>query len=268
MHGILCLRSTLIRLPLSNSGWNLGDQGMWCKQTLFETNAQIPLLVFVPWLPQSHGQRAAALVEAVDIYPSLTDLVGISHTIQDWDELEGDSFLPLLLNPAVPAQSWKGAAFTQHPRCNGTAAIPTDLPCKGLTNMAGRCSTGQLPDCKCSLPPQDYPTANGCVSQNATDFAAMGISIRTQHWRYTRWMKWQGVATPPHSGLDGGRAVWDEVLGEELYSHSVGEQCCGFSEHENLAAEPAHQADKARLAEQLKACWRAARPGAKSRGTG
>ena len=113
MHGILCLRSTLIRLPLSNSGWNLGDQGMWCKQTLFETNAQIPLLVFVPWLPQSHGQRVAALVEAVDIYPSLTDLVGISHTIQDWDELEGDSFLPLLLNPAVPAVP-RGKEFSRN----------------------------------------------------------------------------------------------------------------------------------------------------------
>ena len=106
-------------------GWNLGDHGGWCKQSLFETVAHIPLVVYVPWLPQSHGQRVSALVEAVDFMPSLIDLAGISHTVPDWKQLEGDSFVPLLLNPSVPASSWKPAVFTQ---CTRTCySLSTDV---------------------------------------------------------------------------------------------------------------------------------------------
>ena len=106
-------------------GWNLGDHGGWCKQSLFETVAHIPLVVYVPWLPQSHGQRVSALVEAVDFMPSLIDLAGIAHTVPDWKQLEGDSFVPLLLNPSVPASSWKPAVFTQ---CTRTCySLSTDV---------------------------------------------------------------------------------------------------------------------------------------------
>ena len=75
--------------------------------------AHIPLVVYVPWLPQSHGQRVSALVEAVDFMPSLIDLAGISHTVPDWKQLEGDSFVPLLLPATVsatPRTSQRGIA--------------------------------------------------------------------------------------------------------------------------------------------------------------
>ena len=50
-------------------GWHLGEQGGWCKQSNFDLVARVPMVVYVPWLPQSHGMRTSALVETVDLMP-------------------------------------------------------------------------------------------------------------------------------------------------------------------------------------------------------
>ena len=41
---------------------HLGEQGGWCKQSNFDLVARVPLIVYVPWLPQSHGVRTTAMV--------------------------------------------------------------------------------------------------------------------------------------------------------------------------------------------------------------
>ena len=100
--------------------------------------AHIPLVVYVPWLPQSHGQRVSALVEAVDFMPSLIDLAGIAHTVPDWKQLEGDSFVPLLLNPSVPAASWKPAVFTQCNRTPLSLSAQVLLPLDNAASLSSR----------------------------------------------------------------------------------------------------------------------------------
>ena len=50
---------------LSDHGWSLGEHGDWCKQANWDNVAHVPLVVRVPWLPQSIGKRTAALVESV-----------------------------------------------------------------------------------------------------------------------------------------------------------------------------------------------------------
>jgi iduronate 2-sulfatase len=75
-------------------GWHLGDHGMWCKHTNYEQAARIPLLVSAP------GKAAAvsaALVETVDIYPTLAELAGLPAPV----EVEGRSFAALLDDPAA-----------------------------------------------------------------------------------------------------------------------------------------------------------------------
>jgi arylsulfatase A-like enzyme len=57
---------------------------------------------------ESRGRKSDALVELIDMYPTLCELAGISKP----DHLEGCSFTPLLLNPGIP---WKTAAFSQFP---------------------------------------------------------------------------------------------------------------------------------------------------------
>jgi len=79
-------------------GWHLGDHGMWCKHTNYEEAARIPLIVAVPG--GRRGVATAALVESVDIYPTLAALAGLPAP----SGIDGRSFAPSLANPGLPAR--------------------------------------------------------------------------------------------------------------------------------------------------------------------
>ncbi len=89
-------------------GWHLGEQGIWAKQTNFELATRAPLIVRTPG-KHAAGSSTSALVEMVDIYPTLCDLAGLPKP----EHLEGTSFVPLI---DQPNRSWKQAAFSQYPR--------------------------------------------------------------------------------------------------------------------------------------------------------
>jgi arylsulfatase A-like enzyme len=57
------------------------------------------------------GKRTTALVEFVDMYPTLCELCGLAIP----EHCEGTSFVPLLENPGLP---WKKSVFSQYPRGN------------------------------------------------------------------------------------------------------------------------------------------------------
>ncbi|MCF7847996.1 MAG: sulfatase-like hydrolase/transferase [Kiritimatiellales bacterium] len=89
-------------------GWKLGEHRSWCKQTAYEVDAHVPLIFHDP-KAKAKGQATDALVEFVDVYPTLCELAGIpvpSH-------LEGKSLAPLMDDPA---QRWSDAAFSQFHR--------------------------------------------------------------------------------------------------------------------------------------------------------
>ncbi len=92
----------------SDHGWHLGDQGMWGKSANFYLDTHAPLMIYAPGM-KTAGEICNALVEYVDIYPTLTELVGIKTP----DYLEGTSLVPLLDNPA---RKWKRAVFAQFPQ--------------------------------------------------------------------------------------------------------------------------------------------------------
>ena len=75
----------------------------------------MPLLVSVPWLPRAHGRRTAALVELVDVFPTLSALAGLPDpTIHPGDApLDGISLLPLFSNESGKRKF----AISQYPRC-------------------------------------------------------------------------------------------------------------------------------------------------------
>lgn len=111
------LLDTLDRLELSENtivvlfgdhGFHLGDNGIWGKFTNFEAATRAPLIVIVPGKVHC-GSHTSALVEFVDVYPSLADACGLAVD----ESVEGTSFLPLLENPH---RLWKNAVFSQHPR--------------------------------------------------------------------------------------------------------------------------------------------------------
>ena len=67
-----------------------------------------PLILSAPGM-KSAGAHTDALVEFVDIYPTLCELAGLPLP----GHLEGSSLKPLLDDPKRP---WKPAAFSQYPR--------------------------------------------------------------------------------------------------------------------------------------------------------
>ncbi len=85
-------------------GWNLGEHGWWCKHINVETSTRTAMMISVPWLQK--GKSTSALVELVDIYPSLCGLAGIKPPAY----LEGTSLVPLIEDPQ---QSWKKAVFSE-----------------------------------------------------------------------------------------------------------------------------------------------------------
>jgi iduronate 2-sulfatase len=75
-------------------GWHLGDHGMWCKHSNYEQAARIPLIVAAPGLK---GVRTKALVETVDIYPTLSELAGLPAP----GKMDGKSFAAVLTDPGA-----------------------------------------------------------------------------------------------------------------------------------------------------------------------
>ncbi|WP_111708209.1 sulfatase [Lutibacter citreus] len=57
-------------------GWNLGDHAIWGKHNLFEEGVHSPLIILYPSLKKK-GKSTNAIVETVDIFPTLCDLTGV-----------------------------------------------------------------------------------------------------------------------------------------------------------------------------------------------
>ncbi|MCP4782899.1 MAG: sulfatase [Fuerstiella sp.] len=104
----LGLRENTIVVLWGDHGWKLGEHGGWCKHTNFELDARVPLIVSAP-SQKKKGTRSEALVEFVDLFPTLCDLGGLPRP----NQLDGSSFAGLLDDPASPH---KTEAFSQYPR--------------------------------------------------------------------------------------------------------------------------------------------------------
>ncbi len=104
----LGLRDNTIIVLWGDNGYHLGENGVFTKMTNFEWGTHVPLIVSVPG-QKTAGQKTQALIEFVDIYPTLAELAGLPLPAH----LEGTSFTPLLNDPSRP---WKSAAFSQYAR--------------------------------------------------------------------------------------------------------------------------------------------------------
>ena len=97
--------NTLVAL-VGDHGFHLGEQGIWAKHSLFELSSHTPLIVSVPGL-ETAGESSGALVELIDIYPSLVELAGLDPS----PRFDGESFVPLMDDPET---TFKDAALSQY----------------------------------------------------------------------------------------------------------------------------------------------------------
>jgi len=206
--------STLVVL-FGDHGYQLGEHDSWHKMTNWELAVRTPLIIRAPWKPASMGKSTYALVELVDLYRTIAELVGAPEPSKD---IEGTSFAALFDNPeldayeAAKAMNKSAAAFSQYTRC--------------LNNM-----TAQWDD-------------NGCSSDPKVP-AFMGYSMRTPEWRYTAWMHWD---------VAGRKADWDEKpYAVELYDHSGNPDTANdFNECEIMNVASQHEDIVETLQQQLK----------------
>jgi iduronate 2-sulfatase len=227
---------------VGDHGWSLGEHGNWAKQQLFEHALRVPL-VFAPprgragWRTNATvGAADGAFVEALDIYPTIAELLGARA-----EGLQGRSLAPFLRAPgARAAVANVSGALSQVVRadrpCAPPAAARTPRPARGDSDPP-----------RAPAPPDAPP----CL---------MGLSLRARGYRYTAWLNFSYA---------GAGALWDELEGEELYDHTVADAVPASagapdpgldyddaSESVNVAADPHYAAVK----EQLKAMLRAGFP--------
>ena len=101
------VRENTIIIVWGDHGWHLGDMGVWGKATNYEVATRVPLMIWTPDM-KTRGKGTDALVELVDMYPTLCELAGVPVP----EHVEGHSFVPLLDKPQA---TWKSAAFSQYP---------------------------------------------------------------------------------------------------------------------------------------------------------
>ena len=206
----------------ADHGWHLGEHNMWGKFTNLEDCTNVPLILRVPGVTDT-GLRTQALVELIDIFPSLADLAGI-EVPQMCPEgkndlltcVEGSSFAPLAKNPDL---QWKKAAFSQyaHPQSTGLSVIPNE-------------------------PPFDPSDRHG--------EEVMGYTVRVDKYRYTEWVKFNRDTAEPD---------WTDVWGVELYNYTHPVKFFN-QDNSNLAKDPAMASIVQEMKQTLRAGWRSALP--------
>jgi len=90
----------------SDHGENMGEHGLWWKNSMFDTSCRVPLIVSWPqrWKP---AQRRAAVCSLLDVVQTVVD-VAQGCAPEDWN---GDSLAPLLDDPSY---AWKDHAVSEY----------------------------------------------------------------------------------------------------------------------------------------------------------
>nr|XP_050855057.1 iduronate 2-sulfatase isoform X2 [Vespula vulgaris] len=195
LHISKILQKTVIILT-SDHGWSLGEHAEW-----------------------------DAIVELVDIFPTIAALAGIpvpicSNIQKKLDNnykhssvcTEGISLLPLIRSvlhkKVIP---WKKAAFSQYPRPG--------------------------------IEPTLHPNSD---EPHLKDITIMGYSLKSHEYRYTAWIPFTS---------ENKTANWKIIISEELYNHNY-----DSAEYFNLARSPNFLKKKSELKTLLRDGWRKALP--------
>ena len=115
----LNIRDNTVVIFVSDHGFNLGEHSSWQKTNLWEESVRVPLIVSLPGMKQA-GRTTDAIVELIDLYPTIAEISGHAATLPGI--LQGESLVPLLESPADIDPS--EIAYTVTSR--GGASLKTD----------------------------------------------------------------------------------------------------------------------------------------------
>ncbi|MDC0584580.1 sulfatase [Bacteroidales bacterium] len=105
----LDLMDNTIIVLWSDHGYHLGEMGIWGKASNYEIATRVPLIINTPDMDDEiKGSQTNALVELLDIFPTLCDAAGLTIP----EHLDGTSLLPIISNTQ---SKWKTAVYSQFP---------------------------------------------------------------------------------------------------------------------------------------------------------
>jgi iduronate 2-sulfatase len=220
----LGLRQNTIILLWGDHGWHLGEYGIWGKATNYEIATRVPLICSPPG-GRDKPAATSALVELIDMYPTLCEMAGLPLP----DHLEGHSFAPLIHDPDRP---WKTAAFSQ-------------FPCPSLREWAAMPLSEGMRETFFGPLIRDVETQlakeSPLYSRRLYENHVMGYTMRTDRYRLVLWVD--------------ERSRQGEPIAVELYDHQNDPD-----ENVNLAGAPEHAQLIQNLTDQVWSGWRDALP--------
>jgi len=177
-HGV---RDNTIIVVWGDHGWHLGEYGIWGKATNYEIATRVPLIVWTPDMT-ARGKDTRALVELVDMYPTLCELAGLPKP----KHLEGTSFAPVLQNPAAAG---KAAALSQfpNPALREWAANPLS------PEMRATFFGPLIKEVEGRIIAQQGDAWNRDLFENHL----MGYTLRTDRYRYVEWRDYRDANARP-----------------------------------------------------------------------
>ncbi len=108
---VLELDKNTIVILVSDHGYNLQEHTQWAKFTSHRTSTRVPLIISSPSIQK--GVASNALIELVDIYPTLAELCGLEIPK---NQLDGKSFVKNIKDSNLKGKAYvfskKGNAFT------------------------------------------------------------------------------------------------------------------------------------------------------------
>ncbi len=171
----------------SDHGYHLGDMGIWGKASNYEVATKVPLIFSTPdmrinTLFPRINTHSDALVELIDMYPTLLELTGLPK----YESLDGKSLVPLFREPN---KKWKTAAFSQFP----TPAL-REWGAYPLRKGMRETYFGKLIlDVEQRIKDQQGKIWN----RELFEKHLMGYSMRTERYRFIAWIDQRDLTSPP-----------------------------------------------------------------------
>eukprot|EP00924_Labyrinthula_sp_SR-Ha-C_P001162 augustus_masked-scaffold_7-processed-gene-15.48-mRNA-1 protein AED:1.00 eAED:1.00 QI:0/-1/0/0/-1/1/1/0/690 len=178
----LDLDDNTVVIVTSDNGFNLGEQGNFCKNNNFEISTRVPLYIKHPEMPNSNnGKKISRILSAIDFMPTILELAGVDTTASQ-DYFHGESFAQLVLEEVTEPEY----------------SEVSDLAFSAVYRCYNR-STKQLLNCA------------------STDLVnIIGYSVRSNNFRYTEWRNINLQGDTPFETSFGDNALLDV----DLYDHT------------------------------------------------
>lgn len=185
------VRDNTIIVVWGDHGWHLGEMGIWGKATNYEIATRVPLIISTPDR-KAAGQSSRALVELIDLYPTLCELAGLPLP----DHLSGSSFSPLFDDPNREGKEFALSQFPS-PALREWAANPLSA------EMRETFFGPLIVEVEERIIRQQGETWDRDLFENHL----MGYSLRTDRYRFVTWLDSRDLGAPP--------------VFVELYDHGV-----------------------------------------------